>query len=55
MIGEGANLSSRLCGKAEKDQVVVSYVTYRDAGVEGRELEPVHVKGFSMPIRIFEV
>lgn len=55
VIGEGANLSSRLCGKAEKDQNVASYVTVRDAGIEARELEPVHVKGFSMPIRVYEV
>lgn len=55
VIGEGVNLASRLCSKAQPGQVLASYVTRRDAGVEGKELEPVHVKGFSMPIRIYEV
>lgn len=55
VIGEGVNLASRLCSKAQPGQVLASHATRRDAGVEGRELEPVHVKGFSAPIRVYEV
>lgn len=54
-LGEGTNLSSRLCSKAERGQTLASYTTHRDAGVSGRELEPVHVKGFSVPVRVYEV
>jgi class 3 adenylate cyclase len=54
-IGEGTNLASRLCAKAERGQILISQTTHRDAGVEGRELEPIHVKGFSVPIRVYEV
>ena len=55
VIGEAVNLSARLCGKAEREQTLVSVSTYREAGLEGRELEPVRVKGFSVPIRVYEI
>ena len=57
LIGEEVNLASRICGKAEPKQVLVTEATVRAAGeaLRTRALEPVQVKGISYPVKVYEV
>ena len=57
LIGEEVNLASRICGKAAPRQVLVTKQTWDQVRgqVQGKELEPVSVKGLSYPIKVFEV
>jgi class 3 adenylate cyclase len=57
LIGEEVNLASRICGKAAPKQVLVTAQTWDlvKGEIQGRELEPVTVKGLSYPIKVYEV
>ncbi len=56
VIGEEVNLASRLCSKAAPGQVLISDSMYRKLKglVEMRTLEPVPLKGFSEPVKVYE-
>jgi class 3 adenylate cyclase len=57
VIGEEVNLASRLCSKAAPGQVLISEGMYRKLKglVEVRPLDPIALKGFSEPVKVFEV
>lgn len=57
LIGEEVNLASRICGKAAPKQVLVTKQTWDQVKdqMQGRELEPVTVKGLSYPVKVYEV
>jgi len=57
VIGEEVNLASRLCAKAAPGQVLISEGMYRKLKglVEVRQLEPIALKGFSEPVKVYEV
>ncbi len=57
VIGEEVNLSSRLCSKAGAGQVLISEGTYRKLKglVDVRPLEAISLKGFSEPVKVYEV
>lgn len=57
VIGDNVNLGARLCSAAKKEEVIISKTTYdlvKDY-FEFDALEPIMVKGKSMPIEIFRV
>ncbi len=56
-IGDGVNLSSRLQGKAQGHQIIISKSTCDQlAGrIPTKELEAIMVKGKSVPVEVFEV
>ncbi len=56
VIGEEVNLASRLCSKAAPGQVLISEGMYRKLKglVEVRALEPISLKGFSEPVKVYE-
>ena len=56
-IGDHVNLAARLCGVAEKGQILLSENTYRmvQESIAARPLPPVMVKGKRDPQKIFEV
>lgn len=56
-IGDHVNLAARLCGVAEKGQILLSENTYRmvQESIAAKPLPPVTVKGKRDPQRIFEV
>ena len=57
VIGDEVNLASRMCGKADAGQVLITESTFNDVREHFRmsPLPPVMVKGKSMPINIFAV
>ncbi|HUO57064.1 MAG TPA: adenylate/guanylate cyclase domain-containing protein [bacterium] len=57
VIGEEVNLASRICSKAAPGQVLISEYTYRKlkGQVEVRALEPIVLKGFTDPVKVYEV
>lgn len=57
VIGEEVNLASRLCSKAAPGQILISDSMYRKLKglVEMRALEPIALKGFSEPVKVYEV
>ncbi len=57
VIGEEVNLASRLCSKAAPGQVLISEAMYRKLKglVEVRPLDPIALKGFSEPVKVYEV
>jgi len=57
VIGEEVNLASRLCSKAAPGQVLISEGMYRKLKglVEVRQLEPISLKGFTDPVKVYEV
>jgi adenylate cyclase len=57
VIGEEVNLASRLCSKAAPGQILISDSMYRKLKglVEIRVLDPVTLKGFSEPVKVYEV
>jgi len=57
VIGEEVNLASRLCSKAAPGQVLISEFTYRKLKglVEVKALESISLKGFSEPVKVYEV
>ena len=57
VIGEEVNLASRICSKAAPGQVLISEPMYRKLKglVEVRPLEAVSLKGFSDPVKVYEV
>ncbi len=57
VIGEEVNLASRLCSKAVPGQILISEYMYRKLKglVEVRALDPVALKGFTDPVRVYEV
>jgi len=56
-IGDHVNLAARLCGVAEKGQILLSENTYRmvQESIAAKPLPPVTVKGKRDPQKIFEV
>lgn len=56
-IGDHVNLAARLCGVAEKGQILLSDNTYRavQESILAKPLPPVMVKGKRDPQKIFEV
>jgi adenylate cyclase len=57
VIGDSVNLASRLCGKADAGQIIISESTARELGNSCTlcALPPVTVKGKSQPINICSV
>ncbi len=57
VIGEEVNMASRLCSKALPGQVLISDSTYRKLKglVEVKTLEPLTLKGFTEPVKVYEV
>ncbi len=57
VIGEEVNLASRLCSKAVPGQTLISECMYRKLKglVEVKALEPIALKGFSEPVKVYEV
>ena len=57
VIGDNVNTASRLYNVALGGQIIISESTYEEVKdtVETQELEPVTVKGKSLPLRIFNV
>jgi adenylate cyclase len=57
VIGDEVNLASRMCGKAEAGQVLITESTFNDVREHFKltPLPPVMVKGKSQPINIFSV
>lgn len=57
VIGEEVNLASRLCSKAIPGQTLISDSMYRKLKglVEVRTLEPIALKGFSEPVKVYEM
>jgi adenylate cyclase len=57
VIGEEVNLASRLCSKAAPGQTLISEGMYRKLKglVEVRPLEPIALKGFTDPVKVYEV
>ena len=57
VIGEEVNLASRLCSKALPGQTLISESTYRKLKglIDVKTLEPIPLKGFTEPVKIYEV
>ena len=57
VIGEEVNLASRICAVAAPGKILISAFTLHKLKglVETRALEPVVLKGFTDPVRVFEV
>lgn len=57
VIGDDVNIAARLYNVAGGGQIIISESTYEEvkSEFELRELEPVSVKGKSVPLRTFEV
>ncbi len=57
VIGEEVNLASRICAKAAPGQTLISDFTYRKlkGQVVVKVLEPVSLKGFTEPVKVYEV
>ena len=57
VIGEEVNMASRICSKAVPGQTLISESMYRKLKglVEVRALEPVMLKGFTDPVKVYEV
>lgn len=58
VIGDNVNTASRLCGAAQKGQVIISKSTYDDIKTQGFEFEempPITVKGKSEPLEIYKL
>ncbi|PWT71836.1 MAG: hypothetical protein C5B46_07680 [Proteobacteria bacterium] len=57
VIGDAVNTASRLCGKAEAGQILVSESTFNDASASFVMLPmpPLPLKGKSQPVNIFTV
>jgi len=57
VIGDEVNLASRMCGKAEAGQVLITESTYNEVRNQFRmsSLPPVTVKGKALPINVFAV
>jgi class 3 adenylate cyclase len=57
VIGEEVNLASRLCSKAVPGQTLISESMYRKLKglVEVKALEPIALKGFTDPVKVYEV
>jgi len=56
-IGSSVNLAARLQDEAAPGQILISPSTYERVAdqVDARPLSPIRVKGFSQPIRIYEL
>ncbi len=59
VVGAGVNLAARLCQVAKPMQIIISEGTLNQANVKEsfyvQPLEPIILKGFSEPVKIFEV
>ncbi len=57
VIGDGVNLTSRLCDAAAAGRILISQATYEEVQdfIEARPLEAVVVKGKSEPVGVYEV
>lgn len=57
LIGEAVNLSSRVCGKAQPGQILLTESTFNEVknNFKTKELEAVRVKGLSYDVKLFEV
>jgi len=57
VIGDNVNIAARLCSKAKGGQILITEKTYEAVKnfVECKEIEPLTVKGKSIPIRVWEV
>ena len=57
VIGDNVNLGARLCSAAKKEEIIISKSTYEQVKdyFEFDALEPIMVKGKSMPIEIYRV
>jgi class 3 adenylate cyclase len=59
VLGANVNLASRLCHAAKPRQILISENTLQSntikERVDFRELEPLDLKGFSTPVRVYEI
>lgn len=59
VLGANVNLGSRLCSIAKGMQILISEQTLHEKGVKEtfsyKELPPVHLKGFSELVKIYEI
>jgi adenylate cyclase len=57
VIGDAVNIAARLCSHAGPGQVLISENTYRQTSkhFDAIELDPVNVKGKSLPLKVFGV
>lgn len=57
VIGDAVNVASRLCGAAKAGQILISEDTVRllDKHFEVNELDPLHAKGKSKPLKVYNV
>ncbi|MHB8177049.1 MAG: CHASE2 domain-containing protein [Vulcanimicrobiaceae bacterium] len=57
VIGDNVNVAARLYNVAKGGQIIISESTYEEVRdvVTVNELEPVHVKGKTAPLRIYEI
>jgi adenylate cyclase len=56
-IGSIVNLAARLCGEAKEGQILISQNAYArvEALVQAEAVEPLTLKGFSQPIRAYDI
>ena len=56
-IGSTVNLSERLCGAAQRGQILISQAVATELGdsVSLHPLDPIHLKGFADEIHVYEV
>lgn len=57
VIGDAVNVAARLCSAAEAHRILISEETLRllENQFEVRELAPLHAKGKSKPLKVYEV
>ena len=57
IVGSEVNLAERLEGMAELGTILISHETHclTREHIEARELEPLSLKGFSKPVRNYQV
>ena len=57
VIGEEVNLASRLCSKATPGQTLISESTYHKLKglIDVKPLDPIPLKGFTEPVKVYEV
>ncbi len=59
VLGASVNLAARLCSIAEAKQILISKDTLDALGIremiEVKEIDPIHLKGFSQAVQIYQV
>lgn len=59
VLGSSVNLAARLCQAAKPQQILISEPTLKQPHIEDsfltKALEPINVKGFSLPVAVYEI